>query len=329
MANKQFEDDDDYKFPDEIEAEAEDTSADTDSSDDFEVDIEDDTPPEDRNKSKAPPPEEVTDDELAAYDEKVQKRIKRFTRGYHDERRAKEVALREREAAEQYARTILEENKRLQQQVSTGSQAYIEQAKQAADYDLTSAERSYKEAYESGDSEAMVAAQRKIAQATLKIDKVSNMRPIQVTEKEVQLPQRAQVDERAEKWRSKNDWFGQNRSMTAFALGLHSELVEDRGINPTSPKYYQEIDNTMRKRFPDFFGSDEDNEVPSKETSEPAYEETPRRATRPATVVAPATRSTPPNRIRLKASQAAIARRLGVPLELYAKQVAELKRGEQ
>jgi hypothetical protein len=99
--------------------------------------------------------------------------------------------------------------------------------------------------------------------------------------------------------------------MTAFALGLHSELVEERGINPTSDKYYQEIDNTMRKKFPEYFGSNEDDERSSSRKSEPAYEETPRRATKPATVVAPATRSTPPNRIRLKASQAAIARPTG------------------
>lgn len=107
--------------------------------------------------------------------------------------------------------------------------------------------------------------------------------------------------------------------MTAFALGLHSELVEDKGIDPTSGKYYQIIDQTMKQKFPEYFGSDE----------EPAYEEEPpRRATKPSTVVAPASRSTPPNRIRLKASEAAIARRLGVPLEEYAKQVAQLKRGE-
>ena len=322
MAGNKF-DEEEFKFPDEIEESTEEVV-----SDEVDIEIEDDTPEEDRKKAAAPPPEEVTDDELASYDEKVQKRIKRFTRGYHDERRAKETALRERQAAEEFAKQILEENKKLQQQLASGSEVYIEQAKQVAENELSAAERSYKEAYDDGDSDAMLAAQRKIAQATLKLDKVSNMRPLQVQEKEVQIPQRPSVDERAEKWRSKNEWFGNNRAMTAFALGLHSELVEERGINPTSEQYYREIDNTMRKKFPEHFGSDEDDEVPPQETSEPADEETPRRATKPAAVVAPATRSTPPNRIRLKASQAAIARRLGVPLELYAKKVAELKRGE-
>ena len=313
-----------FKFPDEVEE----TNTEELVSDEVDVEIEDDTPEEDREKKAAPPPEEVTDDELASYDEKVQKRIKRFTRGYHDERRAKEAALRERQAAEEFARNILEENKRLQQQLAQGSEVYIEQAKQVAENELAAAERSYKVAYDDGDSDAMVAAQRKIAQATLKLDKASNMKPLQMQEKEVQIPQHRNVDERAERWRSKNEWFGPNRAMTAFALGLHSELVEERGINPTSEKYYQEIDNTMRKKFPEYFGSDEDYEVPPQETSEPAYEETPRRATRPAAVVAPATRSTPPNRIRLKASQAAIARRLGVSYEEYARQVAKLNRGE-
>jgi hypothetical protein len=318
MANKDFEGEE-FKFPDEqVEAKE----------DDFEIEIEDDTPEEDRKKAAAPPPEEVTDDELASYDEKVQKRIKRFTRGYHDERRAKEAALRERQAAEEFARNILEENKRLQQQVAQGSEVYIEQAKQVAENELAAAERSYKAAYDDGDSDAMVAAQRKIAQATLRLDKASNMKPLQVKENEVQIPQTPRVDERAEKWKSKNEWFGQNRAMTAFALGLHSELVEDRGINPTSDEYYRTIDSTMRNKFPEQFGSNEDYDAPPQEESEPAEEETPRRATKPATVVAPASRSTPPNRIRLKASEAAIARRLGVPLELYAKQVAQLKRGE-
>jgi hypothetical protein len=316
--------DDEFVFPDEKEE-----AVAPKDDDEFEVEIEDDTPEEDRKKVAAPPPEDVTDDELASYDEKVQKRIKRFTRGYHDERRAKETAFRERQAAEDFARNTLEENKRLQKQLASGSEVYITQAKQVAENDLSSAERSYKEAYDSGDSDAMLAAQRKISQATLKLDKASNMRPLQVKENEVQIPQRPTVDARAEKWRSKNEWFGKNRSMTAFALGLHSELVEDRGINPTSEEYYRSIDSTIRKKFPEQFGSDEDDDAPPQEASEPAYEEdSPRRATKPSTVVASASRSTPPNRIRLKASEASIARRLGVSYEDYARQVAKLKRGE-
>ena len=303
-----------YEFPDEKEESFKQPEA-------VEIEIEDDAPEEDRGrKPMKEPVDDVTDEELSSYDEKVQARIKKFTRGYHDERRAKEEALRERQAAEAYAKQIYEENKQLQQQLSQGSEVYIEQAKKVAEKDLEEAKRSYKQAFEDGDTDGVVAAQEQITSAVGRLDRTTQLRPLQVQEKELQTRQASPpVDQRAEQWRSDNEWFGKNRSMTAFALGLHSELVEDKGVDPTSGKYYQVIDRTMREKFPEHFGSDE----------EPAYEEEPpRRATKPSTVVAPASRSTPPNRIRLKASEAAIARRLGVPLEEYAKQVAQLKRGE-
>ena len=306
--------DKEYTFPDEQDDFVKDSS-------ESEIEIEDDTPEEDRGrKPMKESVDDVTDEELSSYDEKVQARIKKFTRGYHDERRAKEEALRERQAAEAYAKQIYEENKRLQQQLSQGSEVYIEQAKKVAEKDLEEAKRSYKQAFEDGDTDGVVAAQEQITRAVGRLDRTTQLRPLQVQEKELQTRQASPpVDQRAEQWRSDNEWFGKNRSMTAFALGLHSELVEDKGVDPTSGKYYQVIDRTMREKFPEHFGSDE----------EPAYEEEPpRRATKPSTVVAPASRSTPPNRIRLKASEAAIARRLGVPLEEYAKQVAQLKRGE-
>jgi hypothetical protein len=306
--------DKEYTFPDEQDDFVKDSS-------ESEIEIEDDTPEEDRGRRPMKEPvEEVTDEELSSYDEKVQARIKKFTRGYHDERRAKEEALRERHAAESYAKQIIDENKQLQQQLSQGSEVYIEQAKKVAEKDLEEAKRSYKQAFEDGDTDGVVAAQEQITRAVGRLDRTTQLRPLQVQEKELQTRQASPpVDQRAEQWRSDNEWFGKNRSMTAFALGLHSELVEDKGVDPTSGKYYQVIDRTMREKFPEHFGSDE----------EPAYEEEPpRRATKPSTVVAPASRSTPPNRIRLKASEAAIARRLGVPLEEYAKQVAQLKRGE-
>jgi hypothetical protein len=306
--------DKEYTFPDEQDDFVKDSS-------ESEIEIEDDTPEEDRGRRPMKEPvEEVTDEELSSYDEKVQARIKKFTRGYHDERRAKEEAVRERHAAESYAKQIIDENKQLQQQLSQGSEVYIEQAKKVAEKDLEEAKRSYKQAFEDGDTDGVVAAQEQITRAVGRLDRTTQLRPLQVQEKELQTRQASPpVDQRAEQWRSDNEWFGKNRSMTAFALGLHSELVEDKGVDPTSGKYYQVIDRTMREKFPEHFGSDE----------EPAYEEeSPRRATKPSTVVAPASRSTPPNRIRLKASEAAIARRLGVPLEEYAKQVAQLKRGE-
>jgi hypothetical protein len=324
-----------FEFPDEKEAKQ--AAAEDDK---FEVEIEDDTPPEDRGRKAAPPPEDPTEDELSSYDEKVQARIKKFTRGYHDERRAKEEALREREAAESYAKQVYEENKRLQQQLATGSQAFIEQSKSTADIELTTAKKAYREAVESGDIDAQADAQAEIARAMLKIEKAQNMKPIEVEEKEdFKAAQPAQDDQpkmspRTQKWVNANsDWWGVDEEMTMTAMGLDKKLAKEYGSDYVgSEEYFRTIDKTMRKRFPEHFEeseqSHEDDETPPRKTSEPAEEETPRRATKPATVVAPASRSTPPNRIRLKASEAAIARRLGVPIEQYAKQVALLKRGE-
>jgi hypothetical protein len=327
---------DEFEFPD--EKEAKEKSKQAAAEDDFSFEIEDDTPEEDRGRKAAPPPEDPTEDELASYDEKVQSRIKKFTRGYHDERRAKEEALRERQAAEAYAKQILEENKRLQQQLATGSQAYIEQSKSSAEIELSSAKKAYRDAVEAGDIDAQADAQADIARAMLKVEKAQGMKPIEMEEKDDFKPaveERAQpkLAPRTQKWIETNsDWYGVDDEMTMTALGLDKKLARQYGPDYVGTKeYFETIDKTMRKRFPEHFEdaqSYEEDEDPPKRSSEPADEETPRRATKPANVVAPASRSTPPNRVRLKASEAAIARRLGVPLEQYAKQVALLRKGE-
>jgi len=333
MAQAEFKDD--FKFPHEAEEakgkpEAEDEGG-------FEVEIEDDTPEPDKGrKPMKEPVEEPTEDELASYDEKVQARIKKFTRGYHDERRAKEEALREREAAEKLTKQLWDQNRKLQEQVSLGSKAYIEQSKSSAEMEFESAKKRFKDAIEAGDYDAQTEAQVEIAKATLNLDKVQNMRPLQVEENDVQIQQRSTnqpaVTQRDESWMQKNTWFGTDPEMTASALGLHQKLAKEHGASFVgSDEYYKRVDATMRRRFPEYYDDTQsyEDDAPSKKASEPVYEdEPPRRATKPATVVAPASRSTPPNRIRLKASEAAIARRLGVPLEEYAKQVAQLRRGE-
>jgi hypothetical protein len=284
------------------------------------------------------PVEDPTDDELASYDEKVQARIKKFTRGYHDERRAKEEALREREAAEAFARQVFEENKKLQQQLSSGSKQFIETSKSAAETELLAAKKRFKEAYDSGDSDALVEAQAEVAQATLKLDRAATMKPIEVEEREFQPAKQETpppLDRRTKRWMNENsDWWGVDEEMTMTAMGLDKKLQREYGSEYVgSDEYFKTIDRVMRKRFPEHFESERSDEEeidpPPRKRSEPAYEEEPpRRATKPAAVVAPASRSTPPSRMRLKASEAAIARRLGVPLELYAKQVAMLNRGE-
>jgi hypothetical protein len=334
MAQTEFKGED-FEFPDEKEAKGKPEVPEEDGS--FDVEIEDDTPPEDRGrKPMKTKVEDVTEDELSEYDEKVQARIKKLGKGYHDERRAKEEALREREAAEKLAKQLWDQNRKLQEQVSLGSRAYIEQSKSSAEMEFENAKKRYKEAYESGDSDALVEAQAEVSRATLNLDKVQNMKPLQVEENDVQIPQRStnqpSVSERDKRWMQKNTWFGPDPEMTASALGLHQKLAREYGADFVgTEEYYKRVDATMRRRFPEYFEDAQsyEDDAPSQKASDPAYEdEPPRRATKPATVVAPASRSTPPNRVKLKASEAAIARRLGVPIELYAKQVAQLKRGE-
>ena len=229
-----------FEFPDpdndqakekEIEVKA-DSSADDDN---FEIDVVDDTPPQDRGRKPGEPPEEVSEEELSQYSEKVKKRIQHFTKGYHDERRAKEAALREREEAVRLAEKIVSENKRLREQMSQSQEALLEQAKQAVEMELEKSKRAYKEAYESGDADAIIAAQEALTTAKLKSERVNNfklntLQPEEDTVKSnnISTPE-APVDIRAQSWQRKNPWFGSDDEMTSFALGLHSKLVKHHG----------------------------------------------------------------------------------------------------
>lgn len=279
-----------------------------------EIEVVDDTPEADRGrKPMAEPPKDVTDEELAKYDESVRKRIQHFTKGYHEERRAKEAAVREREEAVRLAQAIIEENKKLKGTLSHGQTAYIEQAKLVAANEMEKAKAKYKAAYEAGDSDALVEAQEALTTAKLNVDRVQNFRPapLQETETAVQPQQvqpEPQVDPKLRAWQDRNPWWGTNKKMTAYALGLHSELEENR-ITVGSDDYYKAIDAEMRTRFSDAFESEkpEDAAPPPKASN----------------VVAPATRSTAPRKVVLTKSQVEIAKRLGVPLELYARKVAE------
>lgn len=279
------------------------------------IEIVDDTPPADRNrKPMVEPPKELTDDELNKYDESVKKRIQHFTKGYHEERRAKEAALREREEAIRAAQAIAEENKRLKGSLSQGQTALLEQAKKVVHNELEDAKRSYKLAYESGDSDALVAAQEALTTAKMKSDRIENFRPapLQQAETEVQTHQQPvaapRPDPKLLAWTEKNQWFGSNKRMTAYALGLHEDLVSE-GVPLGSDEYYQRIDADMRDRFSDAFESEKPADAPTQRQK--------------SNVVSPATRSTAPKKVVLTKSQVEIAKRLGVPLELYARKVAD------
>lgn len=283
-----------------------------------EIEVVDDTPEKDRGREpmKTPPPADLSDEDLEKYDLSVRSRIKQVQKGYHEERRAKEAAHREKEEALRLAQQLVEENKRLKGTLSEGQTAFIEQAKLVAENEVEKARAAYKAAYEAGDSDALVAAQEALTAAKLKVDRVSNFKPtpLQDTETEVQpasQPQQVQVDPKLRAWQDRNPWWGNNKRMTAYALGYHSELVEN-GYSAGSDDYYKAIDTEMRARFPDMFESGkaektEDAPTPPKKSN----------------VVAPATRSTAPKKIVLTKTQVELAKRLGVPLELYARKVAE------
>ena len=295
-----------FKFPD--ESEIENPSA-VNNADEVEIEVVDDTPEEDRDRQPMKDaPAEVTDDELEQYSEGVKKRIQHFSKGYHEERRAKESAMREREEAISIAQKVMEENKRLQSNLGEGQAALVAQAKKVINSEIEDAKRQYKAAYEAGDSDALLAAQEALLSAKMRDERVNNFKPaLQPKETEVQPAYQqqpeVQVDTKARAWQDANPWFGSNNKMTAVALSVHQELV-DSGINPTSDEYYQRINAEMRDTFPSAFPSEK----------------------KKSNVVASAQRSTAPKKIVLTSTQVAIAKRLNVPLELYAKQVAEQMR---
>ena len=280
---------------------------------DLDIEVVDDRSEDDRGKQKSKAPMELTDDEMEQYSERVKRRLQHFSKGFHDQRRAAESAERERHEALRYAQQLVEENKKLKGTVNKNQEVLLDQAKKQVTQDLINARGKYTRAYEAGDSAALVEAQEALTNATLKADRVNNIKlpPLQTEESDVQTAYNTpapSVDTRATAWQSKNTWFGEDDEMTSFALGLHQKLVK-QGVNPQSDDYYEKINSRMRQLFPEQF-TDESNDL---ETEEPR---------RKANVVAPATRSVAPKKITLTRTQVALAKKLGVSLEDYAKQVA-------
>jgi hypothetical protein len=308
-----------FEFPDEAEQNPRKggkvVEADAGEDDKPEIEIVDDTPEGDKYRTPmAEAPQDPTEEELASYSESVKNRFKHFTKGYHEERRAKEAAQREKDEAIRIAQAVFEENKRLKGSVNQGQQVLLEQAKKVVNSEIEEAKRQYKEAYESGDSDKLLEAQEALTTAKIRADKVNNFRPAPLQEQETpvqmqpQPQQAAPVDEKLLAWQDRNQWFGSNKRMTSYALGLHEELVEN-GIRVGSEEYYKRIDTDIRERFPDQVGAGESVDAKPQRTK--------------SNVVSPATRSTAPKKIVLTQTQVNIAKRLGVPLELYARKVAE------
>jgi hypothetical protein len=318
-----------FKFPDEVEAEekAQETQQD---SDDIQVEIEDDTPEEDRGKKPLPKEivNELEKDDLEDYSEKVKKRLSQMKKVWHDERREKERAIREREEALKFAQLREQEIAKLKEEGAKKDAAFIKEATKYAEGELARAKELLKQAYDSGDSDLIVQAQENLTDAKQRQTAISRIRPsLQKPEEGVQNPQQAQAqpaaptpkaDPKAEAWREKNTWFGADEEMTALALGLHEKLVRS-GVDPNTDEYYRRIDDTMRKRFPEVFDDTDVDETPQTKQEKPA------RTNKPATVVAPVTRSTAPRQVRLTPTQVAIAKKLGLSNEQYARELLKLE----
>lgn len=294
-----------FKFPDEkenfsIEIE----------NDDVSIEIEDDTPEEDRNRQ--PMPKEIVEklekDELEDYSDDVRQKFKQLKKVWHDERREKEAAKREQQEALNATQQLLAENKRMKSLLDSGQQEYVDAVKNSTEMQLDNARRAYKEAYDSGDTDALLEAQELITKTTMQMERVNNFKlpPLQERETAVQPQQQVnRPDPRAMAWQERNSWFGQDEEMTAAALGLHEKLKRN-GVVVGSDEYYSTLDKTMRKRFSENF---DEPEVRQKST----------------TVVAPASRTTSSKKIRLKASQMNTIKKLGISPEQYVREVLKLE----
>ena len=316
-----------FKFPHELEEEKNvSVSAEEDR---IEIEIDDDTPEQDRGVK--PMPKEIVqkleEDELDKYSAEAKEKLAQLKKVWHDERREKEAAMREQQEAVRVAQRLLDENKKLKQAYSTGEKTYIETVQNATELELEVAKRSYKEALETGDSDRIVEAQAKLNSAAIKSDKVKNFQPtaLQEEENEVQIPQLQErpvtPDAKTQEWTEKNAWFGPKKSMTAYALGLHEELIDEYGKTFVgTDQYFQRIDKEMRKVFSEYFDTLEpQTKVDVEEESKPSQK------SKPSTVVAPATRSTSSKQIRLKPSQIALARKLGLSPEQYARELLKME----
>jgi hypothetical protein len=311
---------DDFKFPDEVDTNVDIT---VEEDGDIEIEIEDDTPEDDRGRTPVSQDVvrqlEVETDELDKYSKDAKDKLIKMKRVWHDERRAKEEAYREQQEAINMARKLMEENKRMSTMIQNGSQEYARTIQNSAQMELKMAQRAYKDARDMGDTDAEMEAQQAMQAANLRVMQANNFRmpSLQEEKYEVQTPQEQvqqapRPDNRAMEWQERNSWFGQDEEMTAAALGLHEKLKR-QGVPVGSDEYYTTLDRTIRRRFSENFNE------PERAESESVAR------TKPSTVVAPATRSTSSKKIKLRQSQIAISKKLGLTPEQYAFELRKLE----
>ena len=253
--------------------------------------------------------EEEKKDELKEYSEGVQKRIAKLTRKMRE-------AERQREEAIAFAESAKKDKEALEGRLSKLDKTYVSEFESRVKTNLAAAKLALKTAIESQDVEAQVAAQEQIANLTMDAARLNSIKNREeAPKKEVKInPQRvntqqAATDPKAEEWAANNSWFGNDSAMTYTAFDIHKKLVEEEGFDPKTDEYYTEVDKRIRLEFPHKFDK---------------VEEKPAERAKPAQNVASAKRSASTGRkktVKLTPSQVAIAKRLGVPLEDYAKQV--------
>jgi len=320
----------DYKFPDEIEDQGKpvDTVENTDDNDDISIEIVDDTPKEDRNRKPLEPEAKAqleNLDESEEYSKNVKDKFAQYKKAWHEERRAKEAALREQQEALNAAQAILDENKKLKNMLKYGEKELISTYKDSAKLELEKARRNYKEAYDSGDSDRLLAAQEEMMKAQLKLDKAKKFKPtvqkdkndVKMQKQQFQQPVQPQMDPKVAEWVSRNQWFvdPNKRSMRKYAEGVHEELQEKYGMGFIgTDEYYKSIDNEVKRRFPEEFDAASRNDEDDK----------PQR-TKMSTVVAPAKRSTSSKRVVLTKTQVALSKKLGLSPEQYARELSKLE----
>ena len=265
--------------------------------------------------SDAEQPAAQSEDELENYSKNVQKRIKKLTEKYRQEERDREEAVR-------LAQKLREENEQLKSQMQNSQQGYLTEYGARLDNQLNLAKQAYKDAHDRGDVDKMFEAQQalskisieqeryrlaKAQQEKLNVQRAPEEQPVQQPVQQSQQQAAPEPDPRAQEWASKNEWFGQDEVMTYAAFGIHRKLVEEEGFDPTSDEYYDEIDKRMAVEFPQKFGGQKSGrsaQVASADTS--------------------ASRKRSGRRtVKLSPSQVAIAKKLGVPLEEYAKYVKD------
>jgi len=310
---------DKFEFPDEVDEKQQDEASD---SFEFEVEVVDDTPEKDRGrKPLGRDVEDPTEDEIESYTGNVQKRIKELTHARHDERRAKETLMREKHELERLTQHVVEENKKLKQYVNNGSEYYANSIKKVANSGVENARRALKEANESFDTDAIIAAQEALLEAKLEMRDAEKFKvtPLQIDQDAVKTTNNVQqnqpVDDKTLRWQARNQWFGASghEEMTSFALGLHQKLVNS-GIDPRSDDYFERINARMKSTFHDFFGESEDR---------PKANDAPRR---PSTVVAPATRSSGTRKVQLTPTQMSLAKKFGLTPQQYAVELAKMEK---